>query len=427
MARSNPADTPTSPQLQYLDNGKIKIGIDLELGGAITYLAASHGGPNMINSFDWGRQIQMSNYSGPVPFEPNGKKPTAAWAGLGWNPIQSGDCHGNRSKVTYFSTTGKSMTVRCVPMQWPLDNEPGECEFECKLSLDGMAVHVDCELINHRNDHTQYDARDQELPAIYTNGPWDHLMTYTGNEPFTNGPMTEAPAVFPWTGWRSTESWAALVDDKGFGVGVYESGVTRFIGGFAGKPGAGGPKDNPTGYIAPLHVDVLDYNITYRYSYTLIVGRLKSIRKYVYTHGSKLTLPDYHFGKDRQHWRYINAQDTGWPISGELKVSMAHSNPQLVGPEEFWHAGAAPTLHVTAAFPKGIDTVRVFWSRTDAPGFAESRVLNFKVIGDGAMRDYTVGLSKSPEYRGVITGLRLDPETNGLPGSYTEVTRIGFK
>jgi hypothetical protein len=174
-------------------------------------------------------------------------------------------------------------------------------------------------------------------------------------------------------------------------------------------------------------VGVLDHNITYRYSYTLIVGSLASIRKYIVAHAVKPWPPNYRFEKDRQHWHYANAQDTGWPISGELKVSMAHSNPQLVGPDGFWHADMAPTLHVSAAFPKGIESLRVFWSRTDVPGFAESRVLNFKVIGDGMMHDYSFELSKNPEYKGIITGIRLDPETAGLPGSYVKVKRVGFR
>ncbi|MDA1043783.1 MAG: hypothetical protein O3C57_01025 [Verrucomicrobia bacterium] len=110
----------------YLDNGKIRLGVDLTLGGAVTFLAESKDGQNLINSHDWGRQVQMSFYSGPQPFEPNGKKPSEHWKQLGWNPIQSGDYAGKRSKVLEHRNNGRTIFVKWFPMQWPLDDEPGD-------------------------------------------------------------------------------------------------------------------------------------------------------------------------------------------------------------------------------------------------------------------------------------------------------------
>ena len=43
----------------YIENDSIRLGVNLDLGGAVTYLA-EHGRKNLINSFDWGRQVQMS-------------------------------------------------------------------------------------------------------------------------------------------------------------------------------------------------------------------------------------------------------------------------------------------------------------------------------------------------------------------------------
>ncbi|MCE9631157.1 MAG: hypothetical protein K8S94_10655 [Planctomycetia bacterium] len=77
--------------ISYLDNGQIRLGVNLDLGGAVTFLADSRDGVNRINSWDWGRQVQMSFYSGPVPFQPPGTTLADSWKGLGWNPIQSGD------------------------------------------------------------------------------------------------------------------------------------------------------------------------------------------------------------------------------------------------------------------------------------------------------------------------------------------------
>jgi hypothetical protein len=56
--------------MSYLDKGAIRIGVDLDFGGSITFLAASgkDASENVINSHDLGRQVQLSFNSGPQPF-----------------------------------------------------------------------------------------------------------------------------------------------------------------------------------------------------------------------------------------------------------------------------------------------------------------------------------------------------------------------
>ena len=107
---------PVGEKMSFVDNGIIRLGVNLNLGGSVTYLADADDRINIINNHDWGRQIQMSFYSGPVPFTPGGKQPSKTWAGLGWNPIQSGDYAGNRSSIIDLRNDGKSIYVKCVPM-----------------------------------------------------------------------------------------------------------------------------------------------------------------------------------------------------------------------------------------------------------------------------------------------------------------------
>lgn len=412
-------------RVSYLDNGKIKIGVDLGLGGAITYLSKSGSDANIVNSSDWGRQIQMSNYSGPIPFEPDGKKPSQQWAFLGWNPIQSGDAFGHRSRVLAHTNDGKTMYTRCIPMQWPLDNVPGECTFETWISLRDSVVDVRCRLNNARRDTTQYGGRDQELPAVYTNGPWFRLVTYKGDKPFTNDKLSDLPVAFPWTGWLATENWTALVDKNNFGLGVVSPNNPVAIGGFSGASGAGGPKDSPTGYIAPLHREIIDHNIRYEYSYHLVVGSLDEIRRQAATLTSRPAPPSYRFASDRQHWMYANAVDTGWPIAGELNVKLERDDPQIIGPTGFWQAAQASKLYVEAAFQTGENSAQIFWTRFDAPEYSESRKVSFPIVPDGKMRVYPVNMA-SPEYKGIITGLRLDPANKGKKGSFVRIKSIQF-
>jgi len=392
----------------FLDNEKIRLGVNLDLGGAITYLSKSGSDVNLVNSADWGRQIQMSHYSGPIPFAPNGKQPTKAWAGLGWNPIQCGDCFGNRSKLLDYRNDGKTIYVKCVPMQWPLNDVPGECTFECWLKLDGAAVQVRSRLLNARIDHTQYEGRGQELPAVYTNGPWYRLMTYMGDKPFTGDKLSQRPSVFMWTGWQATENWAALVDDSNFGLGIWHPDVFSFIGGFFGKTGVGGPHDSPTGYIAPVFNEIIDYNIDYDYRYTLILGNLDEIRQYVYRHAKRPGPPAYNFARGRQHWVYHDATDSGWPIRGGIDVTTSGAGGQLIGPDALWSAKDAQTVTIEAAISPPNTTAELYWKRADAPAFSEARSVEIDVSGDGKYRRYRVNLHSNPEYSGAITGIRLD-------------------
>jgi len=430
-------------RMSWLDNGQIRLGVDLSIGGAITYLADAQAEVNMINSHDWGRQLQMSFYSGPSPFVPEGATVSPHWKGLGWNPIQSGDCFGYRSRVTEHRNDGKTLYVRSVPMHWPLKNVPGQCEFECWLRLEGPTVQATSRLTNHRSDRTQYPARSQELPAVYTNGPWYKLVSYLGDKPFTDAALTvlvdrDDGKGWPWRTFYSPEHWAALVDKDDRGVGLYLPGACAFTGGFSGRKGQGGPKDGPTGHMTPRHVDILDHNIVYTYEYTLIVGSLKQIREYVYHRHGKGALPEWHFAEDRQHWRYRHTTDAGWPIRDCLVVDMGPKDAALVSPKTFWQAEAAPRLYLRAAFETDATSAIVAfqplddvdardwpaWGETKRPKPGLPGHVSFAVQGDGKARTLEIDLSAHKDYRGAMTQLLLLlPPAKGTAKIYS----IGFR
>ena len=425
LAAAAPPVRP-EPQMSWLDNGTIRLGVDLQIGGAITWLSRSGDAANLVNGFDWGRQIQMSYYAGPVPFIAGNKRPAKNWEGLGWNPIQVGDDFGHRAQVLEERNDGHSLYVKCIPMQWPLDDVPGECTFESWLELEGAAVHARCRLVNARADHTLYPARGQELPAVYTNGPWNRIVTYTGAKPFTNDAVTElAPKPPPqWDAWDATESWSALVDAAGSGLGVWNPGCLHFVGGFNGKPGAGGPQDSACGYLAPGRLEILDHNITHEYRYDLVVGTVEEIRAHVYRQ-PRPAFVEWRFKADRQGWRWERATDAGWPIRGELAVQLTEDDPALVSPRFVAAAETAPVLVIEAAFANvAAPRAQIFWSSLEKPGFAESRSIRFEGKSDDAFHEYRIRLADSPEYRGAITQVRFDPADNA--GGAVRVRAIRF-
>ncbi len=403
------------PRLSYLDNDTMKIGIDRNLGGAITYLSKSGTDNNLVNNWDWGRQIQMSHYSGPSPFRVPGKEPAGAWAKFPWNPVQAGDHFGFASKTVDFQNDGRELFVKCIPMQWSHANVPIECTFETRISLQGSTAHVRCKLVNSRSDRSRYSAFSQEMPALYVNGSYHKLMTYVGDQPFTGGQLTriekkagDGPPGFPWTRFLATERWAAQVNDAGFGLGVYQPACITFLGGFAGKPGNTGTKDSPTGYIAPVRPEHLDHDIVFEYEYTLILGSLEEIRKQANRLHGKPTLPHYRFDTNRQGWTLANGTDRGWKLTGDWDITPGNKGAQLIGPVDFWRAESGPKLQLKAAFTTTAKEARVFWATLDDPKFSAERSTSFAITGDGMFRKYTVNLAEVATYRGGLVQLRLD-------------------
>lgn len=338
----------------YIQNDQLRLGVNLELGGAVTYLS-EHGKKNLINSFDWGRQVQMSFYGGPNPYKPQGYEVNPDWEMLGWNPIQSGDCFNNKSTLLDHRVENGEIYVKCIPMQWPMKGCAGECTFEAWYRLEGNTVKVRSRLCNDREDKTQYPAHDQELPAVYTNGEWYKLVSYIGNAPCTDDSITELcnkenGLGWPWVNYKPTEGWAALVDDNGYGLGVYNSVSANWIGGFAGNMGEGGEeKDFPTGYISPLSWDILDHNIQFDYEYSLIVGNIADIRAYAVENIKRENKTQFRFDKTRNHFSYRNTVDSGFPINGCLSFDYKSSDA-LIGPKKYYNGKDLHSVVIEGSF-----------------------------------------------------------------------------
>ena len=391
----------------YIENEYIKFGINTALGGTVTYLA-EHGKPNLINSADWGRQVQLSFYSGPVPFHPEGTEMGTNWTHTGWNPIQTGDCFFNRAKLIEHKVEGNTLYVKCIPMQWALNNVPGECTFELWYTLDGKTVNVTARINNNRSDKTQYRACGQELPAVYTNGEFYRIISYVGEQPGTNGKLTEI--VSKNTGdrnWPSEfmvypEGWVALVDDHDYGLGVYNPHTCGAVGGFAGgveRMGWGGAKDFHTSTVSPTTSVILDHNIVYTFYFSLIVGDLDSIRKTALEMDAKVDHRRFDFSKDRQNFYYINTTDKGFGNQDCLDFDFDR-DVWLRSSFIYVSAGECKKILLDAAFEggeiEGVVHVRTYAETTmpDRKGTPCSAAqVPFKLIGDGTRRWYEIDIS----------------------------------
>ncbi|MFM7205479.1 MAG: autotransporter-associated beta strand repeat-containing protein, partial [Planctomycetaceae bacterium] len=422
---------PASAQIQYLDNGSIRVGVDTSKGGAIAVLQPSGtlgSGSNVVNSFDLGRLIQQSYYAGPSSFVPAGATQHPSWSPWPWNPVQAGDAYGTRSTLISSSNSGTQLYVKSHPKQWALQNVDSECTLEEWLTISGSVVTVRNRLTNARSDTTQYAARTQELPAVYTWAKLTQLKTYSGTAPFTGGGLSVVPnAGPPWTTFRATEGWAAYVDANDWGLGVFAPNNVKFIGGFSGTAGTGGVTSPNTGYIAPIRSEIIDDDIVYEHTYHLILGSLASIRAYAVANKPELR-PDYQFRGTRDGWTYANASDTGFPIADRIRVNVASSDPQMLGPECSFAAADVPKLYVrVAASVAGVaqTAARLYWERDNgaaAMSTAQSQALT--VTADGQFRTYEMPLSGTSTWTGQISRLRFDPVGSGTTGDFVEVQFI---
>jgi hypothetical protein len=430
------AEAPPGHEFAVLDNGVIRIGVDLRAGGSIGYLADARTSINLTSIRNPGAYIGQCYYSGPRPFG----KPDPQWPNWSWNPVSAG-FHNYRSTILAYKNDGKTIYVKSIPICWGLKGVYAECTFETWINLDNNTAHVWNRLVNQRSDHALYIAHEQENPAAYTIGKLSNLYTYSGNEPFTNGTLrrimryTPLGGKNPWLQFLATEGWAAHVDDDNWGVGLFRpSGVVSFSGGFMGTPNQGGAMDMNNGYMGVIQKDILDYNIVYSYEYVLILGRLSEIRDYAYRHRPQ-TRPDSRFEKDRQHWWYKNCSDTGWPINGSLHVQVPTDDPQMIGPLGWWRAADVPRLYIRAAYHAQRTTAELFWSVAEeteqgtklVETFSPKRKLTFPVRGDDAFHTYEIELASLNNYRGNITGLRFDPVPSGRPGESVDVSFISWK
>jgi hypothetical protein len=412
---------PPGARMSWLVNGEIKLGVDLERGGAIVFLAP-RGGENRVNNFDLGRQIQMSFFSGPVPFG----SPKEHWKHIGWNPIQVGDDFGHRSKILAHENDGQQLFVRCQPMQWALDGVPGDCVLESWLELEGRVVKARGRLKNARSDRQLYPARLQELPALYANAPFHRVVSYVGDKPFTGAASSLAPVPVgkhPWSFWLGTEGWAALLDEKGQGLGLITPGRVHFTGGFAGKPGPNDSLGNSTGYLAGQGQEILDHDIDYEFRYEVVVGSEAEIRLRAAQYRPN-SPPSWVFAADRQGWHHQNVQDKGWPIKGDLHLALFAADPQLISPYTFWQATEADTLELEAACQGAGERWTVMWQRWGEESFSAENVSTLELPADELFHTARVKLSAHPGYRGGLVRLRLDPPGGGGAEQWVKIKRV---
>ena len=256
----------TGRQWEYLDNGRVRVGIDKSRGACIGFFAESATGRNLLNHYDEGRFIQQSYY---------GAADGSKWNGKPWvyNPIQGGHHKGKRSRLLEFNRDNKKKTIsaKIQPLSWASGVSCPEAIMGVTISLDGPLAKI-----RFRMDYTGKDqsvVRDQEMPAVFVDAELPNLV-YS-----ENGKLKRRVPGWPNQRGKATESWVAYLDDKDWGIGICTPGTESFTCYRFKGDGKTGPTGSACSYVAPLRKFSLQKGLAVDYEVFLTIGSLAEIRK----------------------------------------------------------------------------------------------------------------------------------------------------
>jgi len=252
---------------KFIDNGKIKIGVDLSSGGSTFWFSELPDGPNLLNHADRGRFIQQSYYG-----KPDGsmwvKKP---WC---WNPVQGGDYKHKPAKLLEVKESDGTLYVRSIPVNWAGGEDLEECRMEQWITLTGHIARIRFRF-TYRGTET-HPATHQELPAVFVDHALADLVYYKDDEPWTGKPLTKRQPGWPNEYEDVTESWAGFVGPDGRGVGVLFPGTDRIT--TYRHPGPAGPTGGGCSYFSPIRTMSITPGFVFDYSIYLTIGTAEEMR-----------------------------------------------------------------------------------------------------------------------------------------------------
>jgi len=251
----------------FIDNGELKLGVRRDRGASISWLSESGSERNVLNHWDTGRCVQQSYY---------GETDGSEWAGRPWkwNPVQGGHYQGSPARVLAFEVKGTSLYSKTLPKHWATGAEIPEVEMEQWIELAGKSAHVRFRM-TYRGT-LAHPSTDQEIPAVFLDASLANLVFYRGDAPWTDAPLTRVVPGWPNQEQHFDEHWAAYVDDKEWGLGIFNAATKRattyrYL-----------PKDAPhealCSYLAPLANFAVTPGFVFEYGIYLRLGTVAEIR-----------------------------------------------------------------------------------------------------------------------------------------------------
>lgn len=256
------------PKPKFIENGRIKLGVDLSSGGSIFWFSELPADRNLLNHADRGRFIQQSYY---------GKADGSKWVDKAWrwNPVQGGDYKGKPAKVLETKEEAGSLYVRSVPVNWAGGQDIEDCRMEEWIKLDGPVACVRFKFTYSGKE--THPAAHQELPAVFMDHDLTDLVYYKGDKPWTGDAISQDRPGWPNESRKVTEHRAGFVGADGRGMGVLFPGtgeITTYR-----HPGPPGPKGGGCSYFAPVRKMTITPGFTFEYRIFLTIGSAAEMRQ----------------------------------------------------------------------------------------------------------------------------------------------------
>ncbi len=263
-----------------IGDGSVKVGIDREKGGAITWLSSGSYPKNIVNLADPGRLIQQSYYAGRR-LDRTSEGQSKSWSPWSWNPIQGGGVgsaggKGTWSRVTVFEKKEESMYSETTPKLWDMPDEDADAVMRQWTTLEANmrgVICVQCEIQAMRSEGDLWGEAKmspQEIPACYFTRNFESVRSYLGGGEWRAEHQAPGP---PWGRATPPRKAMAMFEKSGNGVAVFSptSGASWNFGPH-GRGLSDDPLAGPCMHVAPIDRVLFGPTSTFGYRYWLIVG-----------------------------------------------------------------------------------------------------------------------------------------------------------
>ena len=266
----------------YFENANYRMGITLDMGGAIGYLEDLQDGngslTNLINRADTGRLVQQSYY-GYFYNDENIVMSGAKWS---YNPVQGGNKpQDTKGRLIDIEVKDNSVYIKAQPADWAVtgNNAWTPCYMENVYSIyEGTDARV--EVYNSYVDFSTYvhPVKSQELPAFYTVSHLGSFMYYdmSGNRVDIHDLPDWANNPNGYFSINSDKSWCAWYNGN-YGVGLYAPNTDVLYAGRHEYNDSADASDPATNYVAPLTDFKLELDKKFEYSYMITTGSVDEI------------------------------------------------------------------------------------------------------------------------------------------------------